>query len=316
MRVVPSFVSSRVTAPGLIGALSSVVVCAGLAGCEADLGTCDMKAATVIVYRKDTDGTPFYAGQAIVQDSCSGYCHAANATGDLRTGAPHGLNFDVGPLTAQSAAGSDGILRDGISKVRDEAPDMYDQIESGSMPPGKAGTRSVPAYKTADGSDAKLPTIADTTGKATVRNWLACGAPVISAVMGAPLAAAASNIPDSTLVAAMPSTSTGTGFSDVYTGVLQTTCPTCHAPASVFPALDLSSMTAAYTNLVNKDASTAGACGGKGKLVIPKDCNNSLLYQKLQPSPMCGTQMPQGGTPLSQTAVDAVCNWIMAGANM
>jgi hypothetical protein len=321
MRVVPSFVSSRAAAPRWIGALSSVVLCTGWAGCEADLGTCDMEAAVTkgLIYRKDADGTPFYAGQAIVQDSCSGFCHAASATGDARTGAPHGLNFDVAPVTAQSTAGADGVLRDGIAKVRDEAPDMYDQIESGSMPPGKAGMRTVPTYKTASGADANLPSIGTAEGKATVRNWLACGAPVVSAVMGAPLATAVANIQNSQVVAAMPSTPTGTGFADVYTGVLVGgTCTTCHAPASVFPALDLSTMTAAYSNLVNKDASTGSgsACGGKGKLVIPNDCNNSLLYQKLRPSPPCGAQMPQGGTPVSQAALDSVCNWINAGAKM
>jgi hypothetical protein len=275
-----------------------------------------MGAATVVVYRADADGTPLYAGQAIVQDSCSGYCHAASAVGDLRNGAPHGLNFDVAPLTAQSPTGSDGILRDGISKVRDEAADMYGQIEDGDMPPGKVGMRTVPMYKTASGAPAGLPTINDATGKATVRNWLACGAPVIAAVQGAPLAAAVSTIDKSQVVAAMPTTPSGTGFADIYTGILMSSCASCHQVGGPFQALDLSSQAAAYTNLVGKDASTAGLCGGKGKYVVPGDCENSILYQKLQPSPKCGTQMPMGGNPLSAAAIKSVCDWIKAGANM
>jgi mono/diheme cytochrome c family protein len=312
--------SSRVTAPGWIGALSSIVI-AGSAGCEPDLGTCDMQAATSVVYRADADGTPFYAGQAIVQDSCSGYCHAASAVGDLRNGAPHGLNFDVAPLTAQSPAGSDGVLRDGIAKVRDEAADMYGQIEDGDMPPGKVGMRTVPIYKVVPSAEhpdgkANLPTISEAAGKATVRNWLACGAPVISAVQGAPLATAVSTIDKSQVVAAMPTTPSGTGFADIYTGILMASCASCHQPGGPFQALDLSSQTAAYTNLVGKDASTAGLCGGKGKYVVPGDCENSILYQKLQPSPKCGTQMPMGGNPLSAAAIKSVCDWIKAGANM
>lgn len=319
MRVVPSFMGSRTTAPGLIGAVGSVVIGAGLAGCEADLGTCDMNAATQVVYRKDTDGTPFYAGQAIVQDSCSGFCHAESATGDLRNGAPHGLNFDVAPLTAQSVAGSDGILRAGIAKVRDEASDMYGEIDDGAMPPGKVGMRMVPAYKTSSGADANLPGIDTATGKATVRNWLACGAPLISAVTGAPLATSVSTIDKSQVVAGMPVMSTSATFTDVYTNVIKGgSCTTCHQPGGPFMYLDLSTQALAYTNLVGKDASTSpgNQCAGRGKLVVPNDCDNSLLYQKLKPSPMCGSQMPLGGNPISQAGIDLVCNWIKAGAPM
>lgn len=318
MRVVPSFVSNRSTAPGWIAALSTAII-AGSAGCEPDLGACEMDRAMVVVYRKDTDGTPFYAGQAIVQDSCSGFCHAANATGDLRNGAPHGLNFDVSPLTAQSAAADEGTLRAGISKVRDEAGDMYGQIEDGDMPPGKVGMRNVPAYKTASGADANLPPISDAVGKATVRNWLACGAPVISAVMGAPLATSAATIDKSQVVAGMPTVSTSATFTDVYTNVIKGgSCTTCHQPGGPFMYLDLSTQALAYTSLVGKDASTSpgNQCAGRGKLVVANDCQNSILYQKLLPSPMCGAQMPLGATPLSQASVDLVCNWIKAGAKM
>lgn len=317
MRVVPSFVCSRATSLGLIGVVSSVVVGVGLVGCEADLGTCNMEAATTVVYRNDTDGTPFYAGQAIVQDSCAAnFCHSAKATGANRTGAPHGLNFDVGPITASSVAGDDAVLRDGIAKVRDEASDMYGEIESGAMPPGNAGMRTVPTYKMTDPKN-PFPTIQTAEGKATVRNWLACGAPVISAVTGAPMASSVANIDHSQTAAAMPAMSSGT-FADVYSMVIMTnTCTTCHQPGSVFPTLDLSSMATAYNSLVTKgDPSPAGLCTGKGKLVVPGDCDNSLLYQKLRPSPQCGVQMPQGGTPVSQAAVDLVCSWIKGGAKM
>src|SRR5512139_2707899 len=107
-----------------------------LAGCGPDLGNCDMTAATQVVYTA-AEGTPFYQGQALIQQSCAGgNCHAASAVGINRIGAPHGLNFDAEPLVAQSTPDKVNELRNGLTKIRDVADTMWGQIEGGSMPPG------------------------------------------------------------------------------------------------------------------------------------------------------------------------------------
>src|SRR5262245_38153520 len=65
-----------------------------MSACGPDLGTCDMAKATApLVY---LNGVPYTEGQALIYQNCAGsQCHAASAVGVSRTGAPHGLNFDV-----------------------------------------------------------------------------------------------------------------------------------------------------------------------------------------------------------------------------
>ena len=98
------------------------LVAATLAGCSEDLGTCQMDAATQVVYA--SDGTPYYAGQGLVQYGCaSGVCHSVYAEKDSRRGAPFDLNFDLGPLSSSSTSSNISALRDGLAKVHDRSAD-------------------------------------------------------------------------------------------------------------------------------------------------------------------------------------------------
>jgi hypothetical protein len=285
-----------------------------VAGCEPDLGACDMTAATTTVY--NASGTPYYAGQAIVQEACT-RCHGSASTGASRVGAPHGLNFNVGGLNPMSTEADVATARTTLAKIQDEAGDMYDQIESGTMPPASPAGNTAPLTWTfADGSAASLPDVRTDQGKSTVRNWLACKAPVIAGITGAPADAVAIGaiVPAVISTAEIPPTFTG-----VYTGVLMPSgCPGCHVPGGPGGFLDLSTPSIAYTSLVGKDAATSGTgimCAGKGKRVVANDCTNSILYSKISmATPICGTSMPPGAGPLPQTQLDAVCNWIKAGA--
>jgi hypothetical protein len=266
-----------------------------------------MASATAIVY--SDNGTPYYAGQGLVQLSCSnGVCHSSTATHDSRRGAPHGVDFDLQPLFQGATPDNILSLQHGVAKVREDADDIYGQLMSGSMPPGAAGQRPTPTWRYADGSAATdLPGITTQVGKATVRAWLACGAPVVAGITGAP--------PEATQLGAIAQPLTMTPvmatFASVYDGVLKSCGQSCHAPGGLDP-LDLSKQSIAYSSLVGKDG--AGLCAGKGKLVDPGSCKTSLLYQKLQPNPPCGSQMPLGMSPISQSALDALCMWIDAGA--
>src|SRR5690349_6397429 len=79
--------------------ISSVFVAPG---CDPSLGECEITTARMVVY--DTCGTPGYAGQALMRQSCGfgNYCHAENATGSNRYGAPAGLNWDVNLVGAET----------------------------------------------------------------------------------------------------------------------------------------------------------------------------------------------------------------------
>jgi hypothetical protein len=297
---------------GFALAFASVV-----SGCGPDLGMCDKEAAERVVYL--SDGTPYFEGQAIVHQSCAGsFCHANGAVGAARSGVPHGLNFDVQPVGMQSTPENLTALRNGIATIREEKDELYALVESGEMPPGDAGERPGLTWRTdKEGTiDALLPGVTSEAGKDKVRNWLACGAPLVSGTTDSPQAGSAALIGlvrDSGKV-----TTTGT-FDSVYDGIFAG-CVSCHGPGTPFAttqALDLSTKDLAFAGLVNKDAFATGACAGR-KLVVPGSCETSLLYQKLLPAGqaqnLCGAPMPLGGTPIGAAQLAAVCDWIKAGA--
>lgn len=92
-------------------------------------------------------------------------------------------------------------------------------------------------------------------------------------------------------------------------------CGACHggaANASLNGGFGgLNSKEAAYTALVGKSSSTA-MCMGK-TYVKAGSPDESLLYQKVASTPMCGMRMPPGGM-LPADKVAELSAWIMAGA--
>lgn len=106
-------------------------------------------------------------------------------------------------------------------------------------------------------------------------------------------------------------------FKNVYLNVLVTACPSCHMMGGVIGSPDLTSMETAYTSMIDKDATAMqpGQCMGKGKLIVPGDCEKSLLYNKLsQATPVCGRRMPLSSMTTPQSSLDLLCAWIKAGA--
>jgi|GEM_PF-6642366 len=110
-------------------------------------------------------------------------------------------------------------------------------------------------------------------------------------------------------------------FLAAYTLALRDMCMSCHATGGIFASPDLSSPDRAYESLVDKDASmmAPGQCGGKGKLVTPGNCETSIVYSKITSmTPICGRRMPLSSDAapqlLPQEGIDALCEWIKAGA--
>ena len=287
--------------------------------CGPDIGQCDMPAAMKVIY---LNGVPFVEGQALVHQSCSGStCHASSAVGEGRTGAPHGLNFDVAPLTKAATAKDLRVLRSGINEIRNEADELWAAIDSGSMPPGKVGDRpDLKWFTDAAGTmDAMLTGVDLAEARDKVRNWLACQAPIVAATTDSPLAANAKSMQ---LGAVMPAGEApiNADFESIYANLL-TTCTSCHSATGAYKQLviDFSSKDAAYKTLVSKSAVTGseGKCSGR-TLVKPNDCKGSLLYQKLAyatDSPeTCGASMPLNLPMVGEEAQKAVCDWIDAGA--
>lgn len=163
---------------------ATLVIVAALAcgACSPDLGECDDALAREIAY--DERGVPAYEGQALMHASCGAgsFCHASAASGASRFGVPAGFDFDmrVSRDTDESAS-----LRAGVERVREWAPNIYAAVESGRMPP--FGNELVDLYASApryhregaSGRPERLPPIDSHDGLHRLRNWLACGAPVI-----------------------------------------------------------------------------------------------------------------------------------------
>jgi hypothetical protein len=226
------------------------------------------------------------AGQVVVQTNCAtGHCHTVFATGSARVGAPAGLNFDVVPNdTSQPEV--DRVTR-GAKVVSDHRDAMWGQVEAGYMPP-KGG----PPLSAVD--------------KETLRNWLACGAPVIVT-------------PGSAAVAA--------DWNSIYQ-TLGKTCTVCHGTATAMVSgngfllgdpdtTNPVNVCAAYHNILNKlSVTTMGMCSSMNlTLIVPFQPDASLLLRKIEGTQPCGMGMPLGAPlgPNNATSI-AVRQWITNGA--
>ena len=147
----------------------------GAGACATDLGECDEAAARLVVFSDDAEGVPAYAGQALVQSSCGdgGYCHSERTRERYqRYGAPGGLDFDLN--LALSDEGTE-ILRRGQRATNEWSTEMLDHVRSRTMPPGETGD-----FVASLGRRYRdLPRLDSREGEEVLRNWLACGAPVV-----------------------------------------------------------------------------------------------------------------------------------------
>lgn len=249
-----------------------------LASCATDLGKCDM----TMLGGSDMSGTA-NTGQTVVNNHCAGgRCHSALATGKLRYGAPAGLNFDAVVNGTAPGTSTLDIVMHGISKIKDEADELWGAASEGEMPPKGQGSLT-------------------SAEKEQMRNWLACGAPAVTAVQGGGATA---------------------DWTSIYTSLSSSSCFVCHSASSSaagmgFSLGDMGDQCAAYAAVVSKQSVTP-LCMGKGlTLVVPGHPESSFMVQKLKGTQTCGASMPQGAMPLAvtnATTVTALEQWIMAGA--
>jgi hypothetical protein len=108
-------------------------------------------------------------------------------------------------------------------------------------------------------------------------------------------------------------------FTQVYSDVLSPQCAsTCHKPGGIGVAsgkLDMSTQTAAFTNL-NMAAQGVGCSASTLPRITAGNADKSLLYLKVSldaPAP-CGEHMPLGAGNLMDTQVQEIESWINAGA--
>jgi hypothetical protein len=306
---------------------------ATMAGCEAEVGDCDE--AALEVYAVDSEGRVQYAGQAIVHRSCAaGVCHASTATGADRKGAPLGLDFDM-PISGVDAFGRpdpEYVERAGKSRdrVRSLAGRILRWVDVGAMPPAgsDAGEETLPGHVGATydlgrcqfGED--VPSVRTDAGREVLRNWLACGAPVIEASDAALARFDQGQVGEISPICVDDRTGAEVTFQIVFDDVLQPYCAgSCHAPGGTNQKLDFSEIEAAYGSLMNEvpDDSICEASIATS-FVDVEDVDRSYLLHKMSDStipraerPICGDPMPSGEPALILGAAK-VREWISRGA--
>ncbi|MBX3246426.1 MAG: hypothetical protein KF901_04515 [Myxococcales bacterium] len=211
--------------------------------------------------------------------------------------------------------------------------DILRTLRDGSMPPGAAGQSvrpSVDYYREFDGASFTnpLPEADTPEGREIIRNWLACGSPVLEAsrnpgAMDQPGArcmaedgevglcafrAGAIEPPDPT-------------WNSIYDRIVRPLCLDCHRPGNPFfgpgeQELDYSDRMGALTAMLNV-AAEGSACADDGDLLIsPGSPMDSVFYTKMTSTPTCGDIMPLGReTGLPDEVLAPIRQWITAGAN-
>jgi hypothetical protein len=311
-------------------------------GCGEDLGVCDnpnQGRDTVLV-----GDVVMYGGQAIINKSCAGgRCHTSTATGELRSGAPLGLDFDLVPIPESEADGETrnkngqtvvaltSRQRSGLQtrqqRIYDLRARIWDQVRWGMMPPPASQFSVFLELKSIFESDDETPcekgkaysSLRSTRGQEVLRTWLACGAPIVE-TNGSVIAADDDNPSGETggypgwqfpICEAEVTNPDGepvaVSLETLLDGPLAS-CQTCH-PASGPP--DFSSLSKLAASFATDDEE----CDGK-PYVTPGDPEKSYLIDILsKEDPGCGhKRMPMGMAPLSESQLAQVDAWIRAGA--
>lgn len=334
----------------------AIALVASSAGCS-DLGSCDDPARGRTTVRLGRD--VLYAGQAIITQSCATGCHSSSAEGAERQGVPVGLDFDLRPLAPGKVKTSNNLvtsvtvdskaldgLRSRQAKIHEDRESIWDQVRSDMMPPGKLGeafrrlTLSVFRFQP-DGTCPELAKLSELDqGKETLRDWLACGSPIVeTSSEELPFAVPASGASEADTAAGAhafsgrvgfqyPSCRTGEGetdggsgpsFDQVYTEVLAA-CVSCHAPGGVGEPLDLSTPAKAYRELLGADGAggVQSCASNRDPYVTPNDPERSYLLVKVGAvaGGKCGTLMPfdPGLQAMDAKSAKLVVDWVAAGA--
>ncbi len=317
------------------------VVVTLLAGCRAPLGECDELNLPIVYDNRPEAIIPLYAGQALMLQHCGsadGVCHAGSAEGALRRGVPRGFDFDVAPLelaacqeNLRSAAclEEQARLRVGATVTHDYRELSWSEVEERRMPPPGTTVSETSRYfmdPTMVPAGPMMPGLGTEEGRQLLRNWLACGAPVVGAVVvgNSDVGGSCDEAIDETYGqcrrGAPPTEPPEANWPSVFE-FLEASCgvAACHEPGATPPFMV--DMDDTYAALVDQAPDSAGSCATAGdNLVTSGSADESVLYQKLiahaGAEPPCGDPMPpsrEGAYP--DGYLDGIRDWINAGAS-
>lgn len=326
----------------LIG-VSLVATAALSSACSEDLGSCDETEARRLII--NNEGQVLYAGQAILNEACAaGQCHASAAKDALRQGAPKTLDFDLNPAPIAAAgdpfvpsgeleipldAKALSLLRKNQRAVFDNRNLIWTQIADGLMPPDGVGQpfRDEQAGAEADLTQPcekkeTLGSITSAESRKILRNWLACGSPVVEAsdmaVDESTLTMTPAGLPGS-VGQQMPyclnldDCDLPITFDDLHAKLFVPSCKAaCHEPGGQYGAFDLETVEKAYASLMGDSA----LCGGL-PFVTVNDPANSYILTKMggeTEQTICPQLMPAGAVTPLPCGTRQVAAWIRYGA--
>lgn len=288
-----------------------LVVAVALAGCSADVGKCDIERAVNIVFVAPEGawrpGQAMYEGQAYLATECA-TCHSHGATGTARGGAPVGLDFELGPLAHPPSANAVEDLSRRRMRVLQVAPLIVDSLRQSAMPPLGSSPRA-----TLVTASAPHPPLAGSDRTEVLRNWLACGAPMVvsSTAPGGTRAPAdrCGVIPEVgyCVTGLAPSSPPQPTWEWVRDGLLRSDlCLRCHDGTQQGPQLSFEDELAGLMEPL-----TAGPCVGRTPVIVG-DPEGSLLLAKLEGRAECGAAAmpPSNGAWVGDDVQRALQTWI------
>ncbi|MGF1464970.1 MAG: hypothetical protein ACFCGT_02450 [Sandaracinaceae bacterium] len=313
--------------------------CSGLGSVSEDVDPLE------IVYAPD--GTPAFLGQALMIESCGGggFCHADAIANGERFGAPRGLTFDL--RLAQDDDSTDRLSR--AQQVTFSNRDgVWGEVSAGTMPPSGEGERVLEATRVGyervmdDGvTFFPLPRLNDDDPEARaesrelLRNWLACGTPVVERTEPRRIGQNEAGItqPACERICVDPT------WRSIYDNIIEPGCAVtgCHTPEDRLGDLDLAldmvptteaERAAAVERVLGRFVTPGGqpviasedwSCGDTMAPLLDRSAADpvparNLLFSKVTDAFECGSRMPLAGNPLTDQRVCAFQVWIECGA--
>jgi hypothetical protein len=295
--------------------------------CEPELGPCDSSTVRRLVF--DEGGGQVYEGQALMISSCGfgGFCHSSNIDAEDRHGAPYGMEYDVRLIFAE---GDDEEVSAARLRRNWEAAFAHRRAIWGSVGRGQMPIRGAEGISVSDAAPeyvwmdprtdmpVEIPTLDSPDGRETLRNWLACGLPIVSrsepSMATTPPPALGDTVPPYEVTPLEPR------WADIYERMISRRCASapCHGSARE-GELQLDDPATALSNLVGMVSRGDDCMSGGAMLIAPGDPDHSLLVNKLEGHDangevICGRSMPVGGSRVSDASMASIRQWIMEGA--
>ncbi|MEY4510994.1 MAG: hypothetical protein RLZZ450_3116 [Pseudomonadota bacterium] len=302
-----------------------LVLASFASACAEDVGAC-----TGSLQGRDTvvvNNMVVYGGQAIINRGCTTGCHSSTAAGADRRGVPRGLDFDLNPIDEEDATGTKKSgsatilklkaaqvagLRARQKKIVEQRNLIWEQVQDGLMPPGGMfdsvmSNIFASSEKTPCKAGKEYSKIPEVQTREVLRNWLACGAPLVETNGSKVDKSSAAGAAGYQYPACVKEPDAVVTLDTLFKTTLGD-CGGCHNSSITGPP------EFASVEVLAASLRTKSVCAGK-RFVVPGKPEDSYMLDLLKgPNPDCMHEQMPKGEPLSARGIAEVTAWIAAGA--